>query len=164
MRNLTYIIREGRHFGTDRTNLIAFKTRMEFDALLDESCLYTPTQNPPQINKLFGFSFGFHQGASARIGWHADGEKFWFHSYVYTAPGKMEHRLLGPGLPGEVHHFMIRRTDLLVDIEMDREIYHQYTLEKACFIGYLLHPYFGGQVPAPHEMTIRLQNVVVSWL
>lgn len=137
-------------------SLVIGNTLMRFKAKFYPNCIYTPQRVPEQISKLSGISYGLHHNCSARVGWRSDGSRIEVLSYVYTAHGQRSSQSLGFIGVDEWHEFKIRRVGTTVFLNMDNGQIQSFTLFKPRKIGYRLYPYFGGEIPAPHEMWIEV--------
>jgi hypothetical protein len=153
-----YTIPEGAHYAEGiRTSLVVGNTVLRFRATFMENCLYIPTENPGQINKLYGMAYGQHHNCSARVGWRSDGNLIEVLSYVYTAKDARESRTLGFVKPCQPHEYEIARKGDDLSISMDDEEPQKFKLFAPSLIGYRLYPYFGGANPAPHRMQIEIE-------
>lgn len=132
-------------------------TQIHFRARLHESCLYTPIEIPGQINKLFGLAFGRHHNSSGRVGWRSDGKQIELLSYVYTDKNIRIWRSFGTFDANQWHEFKIRRDKHNLSIELIGGIKHHFHLVNPMPWGYWLFPYFGGKIPAPHEMMVDVE-------
>lgn len=142
---------------------IVYSRRVNFT----NSCVYKLSENYDQVNKLFGFSEGYHHWNSARFGWRCtDGENIELLAYCYVN-GK---RVIQPLLkckPGTWVFCNIQNKDseyvfktfnekgklatARIEKEAKKSIYGLFKL----FI-YNLYPYFGGKIPAPRNMNIYM--------
>jgi hypothetical protein len=160
-----YQIKKGDHFaqGTFNVNQWFMGERLEFLAQFNSSNIYTlPPGDQADSNKLFGFSdCGRYAGnSSARIGWR------WFRNQLeITAVAHYEgtwhlYEILGTATLGQIHHFEIAlspdrhhyrfRFDHGPPIEMKRDC------GQSVMWGYVLYPYFGGNLPAPRDMNLSV--------
>lgn len=119
-----------------------------------------PARN--QINKLIGFSNGYHKCNSVRVGWkYRDGHIELF-AYTYIKGKPLEHkRFCNVPLDTMFNLRMQWLSEETLMIEVNdkgiRKIeYISYPLRDKP--GYYLFPFFGGQVPAPHDMDIVIQH------
>ncbi len=159
-----YTIKKGKHdsglhFG------ITFKNKIEILAKFDANCLYDlGTNDNYDINKLFGFSTEYnHQKQSARIGWRClDGENIEILTYTYNNSVRTTETVLGRVKPGQEFECSIE------DIETDYIYFFKgngYTVKvrdakqkDTVLFKYLLYPYFGGNIPAPNNMTMYVDH------
>lgn len=162
-----YIIRKGRHRCRHGMRLYYGKVHGKYLFNFDKTCLYEKrNEDDSDLNKLLGWSYGWHQKNSIRIGWRSLAGKIELFFYMYNNG----HRLLGK----------------LTEVKADRwykikiEVLEEYncvafTLRTAdggliCktsetfviprfVMGYKLYPYFGGNNMAPRDMKIKLEEV-----
>lgn len=161
-----YRIPAGGH-GSIIRNEAFIGTGIDIVVMFDESAQYTleVASDQADINKLTGFSdcTQHHQSESARIGWRWFNDELQLLAYTYRE-GNLSFQLMG-AVP--------LNTEINLSIRMTEDIY-QYSgtglqsviMDRTsdCESGenYWLWPYFGGDQPAPHEVTIRLKRTVVE--
>ena len=119
------------------------------------------------VNKLFGFSFGWHHNNSVRFGWrpNEDLTKIEIVGYEYI------NKLRVSTIPiHEVELNWVYRYELKYNSEFNMIEYkisdgdsqfstmHPITLKKEYNWGYKLGLYFGGNKKAPHNMDFYIQN------
>lgn len=145
---LTFIIPQGKHSALFNLKslfegIIYWKpTRMTLTFKFDESAKYSTTgEDGDDWNKLGGFSRGWHHQNSVRIGWRWNDAmgKVELCTYRYIN-GTRKFEKLGYASIGETEFFTVQIHD-----------------GKLPSWGYKLHPYFGGNEKAPHEIKIRLR-------
>lgn len=154
-----FVIRPGAHFsGGIHFRPFLFRTSLYFRARFDAGCIYVPQQEPGQINKLFGISWGRHHHCSARIGWRSDGRRIELLSYVYAQPGQREFKSFGFVDPGIWFRCAIEREQQDLSVTVVGMGSHSFTLAKPRFWGYQLYPYFGGTDTAPQRMEIEVEE------
>lgn len=120
------------------------------------------------VNKLFGFSFGWHHKNSVRFGWRPtdDLTKIEIVGYEYvnklrvpTIPicdvelnkwYKYELKYKG-GIFGQIEYHV-------TDGEKQFGTIHPITLMNEYYLGYRLYLYFGGNKKAPHDILIYQTN------
>ncbi len=162
---VTYTIAKGQHYANnDSTNLeiINFK-QLNFICKFDNSAIYSNSNkaNQSDINKLYGFSDNNknHHDFSARFGWN------WFnnglHLWAYTYNDSLVHvKDLGIVTIG---------AEITCSIKVLPKHY-QYTVNgintfvprtatTATAVGYKLYPFFGGDEPAPQDITILIKEL-----
>lgn len=161
-----YTIRAGSHSSINRSEAFS-GTGIDIIVLFDESAQYTlePASDQGDINKLTGFSdcAQHHQSESGRIGWRWFNDELQLLAYTYRE-GNLSFELMG-AVP--------LNTEINLSIRIVGDTY-QYsgtglqsvTMERTsdCESGenYWLWPYFGGDQPAPHEITVRLKRTVID--
>lgn len=140
---------------------IARRVTFDFTARYD----HPGTYDDEDVNKLFGVAFLRPHRNSARFGWRYDpaAKKIILYAYCY-ANGKRE---IGDLCTVVANHFYdcvikIHRAgyDFIVYNENGEEIaFEYYERANANKLGWLLGPYFGGNRPAPHEITIKMRKL-----
>lgn len=147
----------------NKKNTFVFSKRVSFT----NSCLYKLDENYDQVNKLFGFSEGFHHWNSARIGWRClDGKTIELLAYSYI-DGVRTIKHIMSCKPNNWVFCNIQNQDskyifkvftskdkiatVVIDKNPKRSFYSLFKL----FI-YNLYPYFGGKIPSPKNMNIYM--------
>ncbi len=162
----TYII-EKDHHSSGNTKGFHFapqfnKKELIFEAYFEDSCLYDiGTSKNYDINKLLGFSQGFHHKDSCRFGWRCiDGKTIEILSYCYVLGKRVKEVVLGSLKPLETGRFKISLEDTKYKFTFNTlnqhsitEVSRNYTASK---LGYGLFPYFGGVTKAPQKMFIHI--------
>lgn len=169
-----YIIKKGRHYSKRGIRLHWGKIYGKYLFNFDKTCLYEKRDDGDfDLNKLLGWSYGWHQKNSIRIGWRpgavagfAEAGKIELFFYMYNKG----HRLSGQLAEVSAERWYIMEIEVL-------EFYKvaAFTLRTAdgglicktseTFVvpgfvpGYELYPYFGGNNTAPHDMKIELGGV-----
>lgn len=168
---MIFTVKRGKHYSDGliykAAHFITLTGRLERTVMFDESCKYSlPKADQRDVNKLFGYSVGLdHHKNSARFGWHWYQGSIHVSAYVYR--------------DGE-------RSDLPIT-ELDLNTWYQFSLEAQtesdCFVirdhestiaianierrvkfrgGIQLWPYFGGNCPAPHDVSIRMESLPLN--
>lgn len=154
----TYTIKQGKHSSSGlHIGMVVGNTLLRFKAFFHRNCLYEPTITPDQISKLYGMSYGQHHDCSARIGWRSDGKRIEILSYVYVAHDERRHETMGWMDVEQWQEFTIRRCGEVAELQMGNGPVFSYSLQHPVPAGYRLYPYFGGAIPAPHDMTIEIE-------
>lgn len=158
-----FTIAAGEHYATPRIIETLQGPRLEFDAMFDESAIYTHSESGFQDskNKLLGFSDcnSFHHENSARFVWQWLNDRIEIYAYCYVN-GVRREEYLGIAEIGMYHKYMIT-----IEPESYRFSFGDHPPVKiergtTCETGlyYKLWPYFGGSVPAPHTVRIRIRE------
>lgn len=134
------------------------------------NCKYQLSENYGQVNKLFGFSEGFHHWNSARIGWRCtDGEFIELMAYAYIDGV----RAIKPMIKCKVESWVFcsiqnksskyvfkaltpNNQSITVSIDKGKKI-SIYSFFK--LFTYKLFPYFGGKIAAPHKMDLCITKL-----
>jgi hypothetical protein len=156
-----FVIKKGNHSSRSKAQTL-MTNRLRFEALFDESAIYTsidPIQQHSK-NKLMGFSDcnSVHQQNSARFGWHWIDEGLHVTAYVYANGQRLE-EYIGEVQLNQFHRYEVGfeddyyffRLDDLPEVRVERK--------ASCRMGlfYVLWPYFGGQETAPHDIRILIR-------
>ncbi len=129
-----------------------------FNVIFDSSAIYQTAEKSNQldINKLYGFADcgTHHQDNSARFGWRWNGSSIDILAYCYVNSTR-KNKLVGTVNIGEVNKFNLSVDSNQYVFQLNKNIVR---MERACaepaFNGYELYPYFGGDEPAPHNISI----------
>lgn len=134
----------------------------------DINCNYTTVmkENQKDINKLFGYSFGFHHKNSVRFGWRSDGKEIEIVSYVYRDGKRInewdENIHVANIECGKFYLFEIEMVNgkYLLTVKDDDDklmgVNHLEHGKKLFPIGYHLWPYFGGDEKAPIDFMFKI--------
>lgn len=169
----TYSINQNSHRSGYYFKPLIFNNELSFNVSFDDNCKYD-LGNVDQfdINKLIGISYGFHHNNSIRIGWRYNTkiDKIELLPYIYVN-GK---RLTEDTCPvilsistnqrvyGMISHDFGSYRILLYTRDSGHIEYRFSTGDtKLPSVGYVLFPYFGGNVKAPHKMTIDMEYNVI---
>lgn len=143
----------------------------------NETNVYDFGDNPKQgdTNKLFGFSQGFHQTNSARVGWRYDKKDNKIHIcyYAYENGKNIINGLWKDVCAVELNStYVIKLSTVRLDsntvtdslkvlkdstFEVIGEYVKTRNVKQKVRIGYYLTPYFGGTMRAPHKMKIDMK-------
>ncbi|BDD12160.1 hypothetical protein FUAX_45920 (plasmid) [Fulvitalea axinellae] len=155
-------IKAGDHFsglGVEQVsaNTLAYKVRFDSTVVYDLGNV-----NQDDINKLFGFSGSFrhHQQESARFGWrwNLQKEQVEIFAYMYINGNRISY-LMGEADVNEVNEYRIHLTKNGYHLKFKGN--HKFYKAPAGVVQfrYKLFPYFGGDQPAPHDMTIHMKRI-----
>lgn len=157
-----FTVRQGEHYSTPKLAESLQSDRLIFKASFDETAQYDLGNEALQTNKnkLLGFADcnSQHHDNSARFAWQ------WFHnqleiySYCYANGERLEQYLGTVGI-GEQNTFEIRLKDHTYEFYINSElrgVERRGTVDKKG-VYYMLWPYFGGSVPAPHDVNVFIQ-------
>lgn len=161
----TYTIKKGKHSSGLRIPRVFFQTPklMTFEVKFHENCWYRPAdQNPDwsDINKLCGFSQGWHHNNSYRIGWLPDFDNegvIGLYHYSYSQGKRDFVRFDSIEVDkSEIFNFEIQ-DDSFGGIQIIADVPWNEPSINSYWFGYLLYPYFGGNLKAPNKMDIDLE-------
>jgi len=157
-----YTIKAGEHYTSIRHTEFLQTTILQFDARFGESAIYTFADPGFQDskNKLMGFSDcnSLHHENSARFAWQWYNNKIEIYAYCYHNGDRVE-EFLGVVEPGETARYQI---ELTAKAYVFRFKGKEVTIDRGanCSTGtyLMLWPYFGGQLPAPHDISIYIRR------
>lgn len=154
-------IRKGTHSPWRLPVFLRGGTPLFYQVIFDNTCRYhLPHGDTMDINKLIGIGYmPWHRVNSVRIGWR------WIESiqliellqYIYIN-GKRTHGHLAFVPLNEKAVVKIWGEVSCHKIQVDNKPPVKVLIKPRQW-GYLLRPYFGGNQPAPHTMTIYLKNL-----
>lgn len=157
----TFTVKQGEHYSTPRLVQSLQSNTLLFEARFDESAIYKFNEEGFQDskNKLLGFADcnSQHHDNSARFGWQWYNEQLEIYAYCYVN-GERKEAFIGVVDIDAVNRYSIT-------IEKDAYVFQlndgePVVIERGntCNTGvyYMLWPYFGGQLPAPHDVSIDL--------
>ncbi len=154
---MKFRIKEGKHSSNNRYIRFVKDGRMRFDFYVSPSWLYD--ENAPDFqsgwNKLTGISEGFNQHKnSVRIGWRCIENKIYLCSYCYINGERRISEMVEVSMGWNSASVQVTNNNYRVVIN-DRLI----IFNKSASSNFLLmmHPYFGGNSRAPHEMKFKFR-------
>ncbi len=159
-----YTIETGEHYATPKLLETTELKRVAFRATFDGSARYNLDDPSLQsnINKLMGFSdcSAHHHANSARFGWRWYNDQLEIHAYCYIDSVRV-HQYIGTANIGEENLYEITATTEAYVFSVDGEEKVSVPRAESCNDGlnYMLYPYFGGSVPAPHDVRIKIEMV-----
>ena len=158
-----YKIPKGNHYCNESTFANLTVSEIEFTVQFDSSAIYTTTDpnNQYDINKLWGFTEGTDNHLnSARIGWSFNEQKLRLYGYAYADGNRNAVEIssieinqpikCGIKVSEGVYIFTVNGLSKF----LPRAVVGKYA------VGYQQYPYFGGDEPAPHDVTIRIRENV----
>ena len=156
-----FLIRQGEHYSTPRLMETMDSRTIKFKATFDESARYTLDDASMQTNKnkLMGFSdcSSLHHENSARFGWQWFNDQLEIYAYCYVDSVRIEEFLQAIDI-NEENLYEITKTDgqYIFYINGDRKTAISRSHDCKSGVSYVLYPYFGGSVPAPHDVRIKI--------
>lgn len=157
-----YIIRKGEHYTTQKRIQSLQSNTLSFDAKFNSSAIYY-FDNPgfqDSKNKLLGFSDcnSLHHQNSARFAWQWYNDQLEIYAYCYVNNERVE-KYVGVVNLDEVNHYEItlQGKDYVFQLNKQEPVIIQ--RGNVCNTGlyYMLWPYFGGSIPAPHQISIQIR-------
>lgn len=156
-----FLIRNGEHYSTPRLAGMLQSDRLVFRAKFDESAMYKFGDAGFQSskNKLLGFSDCnlLHHQNSARFAWQWFHDRLEIYAYCYVNGARVE-EFIGTANLNEENLYEIALTGNEYIFYFDGQRITSIKRGKVCDKGmyYMLYPYFGGTIPAPHNVRIDL--------
>ena len=157
-----FLISAGEHYSTPALIETTGAKKVTFRATFDESARYVLPNASVQsnINKLMGISDcnSHHHKNSARFGWRWFENKLEILAYCYVDSLRI-HELVGTVNINEENLYEISVTTDAYQFSLNGEDKVSIPRTRTCNEGvnYMLYPYFGGSVPAPHDIRIKIQ-------
>ncbi|WP_242919000.1 hypothetical protein [Pontibacter liquoris] len=159
---VTYLIKKGQHYATSNPFRKTAVLEIRFEVTFDSSAIYTTADpaNQGDINKLYGVADcgQAHQQNSARFGWRWYNNQLELHAYTYV-DGKRQSAYIGNMVIGQKTACTLTMGERSYTFFLHDK---QVTLPRSCAgvaAGYQLYPYFGGDEPAPHDITILIREM-----
>ena len=144
-------------------NLINADRFLSYIVSFDKNCSYILNEEDQEdINKLFGYSLGFnHHKDSARFGWFYKDNTIHLYAYVYDDGVRKSKLIRNLDLNTEyVLTLVDEGKNWLFSVDDSWSTPSEVRIDKKhdFKIGYKLWPYFGGNNPAPHNMSINMSK------
>jgi len=164
---MIFTIKKDRHFSNQffykLVNFINIDETLTFDVTFTDSCYYNlPPEDQRDINKLFGFSHGLHHNDSARFGWSFLNSKIRLWAYCYKNSQRFATYVTSVEFNTQYQLCInAHKTNHEFIVKHDDKIKATLKVPKSSKIkfGYKLWPYFGGNMPAPHNINIELVKI-----
>lgn len=159
-----FLIKEGEHYATHKGVEALQSSTLEFYATFDQTAMYDLGDNALQSNKnkLMGFSDcnSMHHENSARFAWQWYGGKLEIYAYCYVNGARIE-QYIGTVEIGEKNKYALRCMPAYYEFRLNNQDAIRIERGTTCDKGfyYMLWPYFGGAIPAPHDITITIERI-----
>lgn len=164
-----YNIKKGKHISGEHLSLHCGRFHEFKNVIFSEQCWYSYLNDDSyDINKLFGFSHGYHHHNSIRFGWVPNFQKknyieIW--SYIYNKGTRSFDKICEVETKKSYRYQIFLKNDgeiifLVKDLQNNilignsSEKYNKPNID----IGYNLFPYFGGNNSSPCDMEILFSN------
>jgi hypothetical protein len=161
---MQYKIQKNQHYSRLFPRITNIKD-FRFEFYLDKNCLYhLGTPDDQDVNKLFGFSIGLtkHHKDSIRLGWNCEKNNGTISIFAYWYDqGKRHIQLLKDIKPNTKHtcNIEILPYGCLITLDGIQYPIDYLTKLKWPYLGFLLRPYFGGNIAAPKDMLIYITRI-----
>lgn len=157
---MIFKIRKNKHRHNKlKINIYYNLNRLSRKVLFDETCLYDwLNKDSDDINKLFGFSNGWHKNNSVRFGWIPNFNKgtIKIYGYVYNHYC-LNFRFITEVFINKFVNMEITLRDNIAEFTVDRSsIEMEYS--PSCKMSYGLFPYFGGNNKSPKDISIIINK------
>ncbi|WP_242928061.1 hypothetical protein [Pontibacter vulgaris] len=157
-----YTIKKGAHSSSSPFKTVS-TSLMRFEVVFDSTAIYSTStpSNQADINKLYGLSDckSDHHTNSARFGWRWYKNQLEIHAYTYKNK-KRQSAYIGSVAIGKPAVYEIKIEDNEFVFTLNGV---QTRLPRACNgigEGYQLYPYFGGDEVAPHDIKIKIKELL----
>jgi hypothetical protein len=159
---IQYTIKKGEHFSDKNFYKETQYRKLSFLAKFDSSAVYSTadTANQQDINKLYGFADNnnLHHINSARFGWRWYNQRLEIFAYVYVNR-LLLHKIVGIARLNTEEQFSIEVLPEKYIFRFNNIIEEMPRFSKdSLAIGYKLYPYFGGDEPAPRDISIFIKE------
>lgn len=152
------IIKKGTHSNFRVPTFFHGIHKLSYDVTFTQSCVYDISDEQRDINKLFGVGyFPYHHCDSVRFGWRyvLDMGIIEILSYSYINSKRIYETLCFVNIDETIKcELIVNESNHVLQID-NKANTHVIDL-KPKKIAYLLHPYFGGNMTAPHDMEIKM--------
>lgn len=146
---------------------LVFSKSLSKRICFDYSCKYDlKTEDQLDINKLFGVGYWpHHHQESARFGWRWNESvgKMEIFAYVYSRGKRISKGIcmVSAGVFYQYHLLVQKDRYVFVVVSPTGMHFHMdVKVDRHCIgVGYKLGAYFGGNLPAPKEMTISTKRI-----
>jgi hypothetical protein len=157
-----FVMSEGEHYSSPRLVQSLQSNTLNFTATFNETAIYHFENAGFQDskNKLLGFSDcnSLHHENSARFAWQWYNEQLEIYAYCYVN-GVREEKFLGSVELHKKNKYQLKVTEsnYIFQLNNQEPVYMKRgnTCDKGIY--YMLWPYFGGTIPAPHDVHISLE-------
>jgi hypothetical protein len=158
----TFVVPQGDHYATPRLVQSLQSNTLSFRATFNETAVYHFDDKGFQDskNKLLGFSDcnSLHHENSARFAWQWYNDQLEIYAYCYVN-GAREEKFIGTVNLHQENRYQLRVTDNSYVFQLNNQepvsIGRGSTCDKGLY--YMLWPYFGGTIPAPHDVSIKVK-------
>jgi hypothetical protein len=159
----SFVIKKGEHYSTARLPETLQDPSMIFEAKFNATAKYDLGDMALQSNKnkLLGFSDcnSLHHENSARFGWQWYNDKLEIFAYCYVNGDRIE-KYLGVVKLDQFNTYEILITEDSYVFRLNNSESVSIPRGDVCKRGifYKLWPYFGGSLPAPHDVIIEVRQ------
>lgn len=154
------IIKAGTHAPINIPRPVCGRGYLGYRVAFTDSCkYYIGTDDQADINKLFGIGyFPHHQQKSVRIGWNYNLVSNVVNLFAYWYSKGQRNSIFIESVPiGPAYDMFIVMHKTMHIVETPNNTTR--IIVKPDRLGYLLHPYFGGNRVAPHDILIDMHRL-----
>ena len=158
---MKFTFKKGKHSPREWWQMrgLQFSNSMSYKVRFDKSCRYDKLSIERDINKLFGFSWNTfdHHDNSVRFGWRYNNilGKIEIFKYCYKNGVRVATWLKAIDL-NQTIELKLQVSGTICYFVIGNSFIDSIDMEQNFNYGVKLRPYFGGNTPAPHTMTLRL--------
>lgn len=158
----TFVTGKGEHYAYPRVVESLQSRILAFDAMFNETAIYDFGDPALQSNKnkLLGFSDcnSLHHENSARFAWQWFNKRLEVYAYCYVNGERIE-KFVGVVDLNEFNHYRIEISEDHYDFILNNETPVYVDRGNTCERGvyHMLWPYFGGHIPAPHDVQVFIR-------
>lgn len=159
-----FVVEKGEHYSSPRFTETLQSDRLVFEATFDETAKYTfeDLAHQSSKNKLLGFADcnSKHHDNSARFGWQWYNDQLEIYAYCYVNAVRVE-RFVGIAELHKTGRYEITIRDDEYVFRLDGGAPVVVPRGNTCDTGvyYMLWPYFGGTLPAPHNVHVAISII-----
>jgi len=138
-------------------------TVISHDFNFTDSCMFDLVDaDQHDVNKLFGFSIGYHHKTSFRFGWRPilKNNDIQIVAYEYQEGVRLPTMIIDEVKLNEWHNFNIKYSPIQESTTYTfngNTFTNEVNIEKKYGLGYTLGVFFGGNEKAPHDITIYMK-------
>ena len=158
----SFVVREGEHYASPRMVQTLQSNTLTFTAKFNETAIYhfDDASYQDSKNKLLGFSDcnSLHHENSARFAWQWYNEQLEIYAYCYVN-GAREEKFIGAVKLHEENRYQLKVVgdSYMFQLNNQEPVYIKRGNVSNKGLYYMLWPYFGGTIPAPHDVHIALK-------
>lgn len=158
----TFVIKQGEHYSTPRLVQSLQSNTLNFRATFNETAIYDfgDTGFQSSKNKLLGFSDcnSLHHDNSARFAWQWFQGQLEIFAYCYVN-GERKEKFIGAVELHQENRYQLQVTEDSYIFQLNDQEPTYITRGASCDKGlyYMLWPYFGGSIPAPHDVYVSVR-------
>jgi hypothetical protein len=165
---MIYIIDKGYHSFSPKKFKLFIGNKISKKVLFYKDCQYEIPGHQLNINKLFGFSRGYHHYNSVRFGWRYMDGKIEILAYMYKKGKRINEwdediHLAFIELDKPYNFILMHKKDTIHFIiksdNNDLLTIRTFSFNPLFKLGYILNPYFGGSEPSPKTMKISITDI-----